>query len=202
MALYDIIDSNNNYAINYIYDLKSFYVFIFFLEKINSIISSVMRIEDLENFENITNSFLSDEELLSHSFLMKTIKIIECFCSFMYQYIIQIIEGYSLNNNYVHSFIFKKMLSIIGKRCNFFNNNSRNLDDTNNFMNEYLKEKYGKSIMIKGYKIVEKITDNIRIYSRNNEEIKKKIDFIKFINFDGIQYLIDTSGFKSKGNKL
>ena len=94
------------------------------------------------------------------------------------------------------------MLSIIGKRCNFFNNNSRNLDDTNNFMNEYLKEKYGKSIMIKGYKIVEKITDNIRIYSRNNEEIKKKIDFIKFINFDGIQYLIDTSGFKSKGNKL
>ena len=68
-------------------------------------------------------------------------------------------------------------------------------------MNEYLKEKYGKSIMIKGYKIVEKITDNIRIYSRNNEEIKKKIDFIKFINFDGIQYLIDTSGFKSKGNK-
>ena len=201
MALYDTIDSNNNYSINYIYDLKSFYVFIFFLEKINSIISSVIRIEDMENFENITNSFLSDEKLLSPDFLKKTIKIIECFCSFMYQYIIQIIEGYSLNNNYVHSFILKKMLSILNKRCNYFNNNPRNLDDTSNFMNEYLKEKYGKSIIIRGYKIVEKITENIKIYSRDNEEIKKKIDFIKFINFDGIQYLIDNSGFKSKGNK-
>ena len=198
ISLYDTIENNNNNSINFIYDIKSFYVFIFFLEKINSIISAAMRIEDLENFTNITNSFLYYEEILSSNFLKKTIKIIECFCSFMYQYILQIIEGYSLNNNYVHSFIFKKMMTIINKESGYFNNNTRNLDDTNNFMDEYLKEKYGKEIMIKGYKKVEKITDNIKIYSRNDELISKQIDFIKYINFDGFQYLIDNSGFKSK----
>ena len=88
IILYDLINSNNSYNINYISDLKSFYVFIFFLEKINSLISAVIRIEDLENFSNITNSFLSEDCLLSKNFLMKTISIIECFVSFMYQFIL------------------------------------------------------------------------------------------------------------------
>ena len=195
IILYDLINNNNSYNINYISDLKSFYVFIFFLEKINSLISAVIRIEDLENFSNITNSFLSEDCLLSKNFLMKTISIIECFVSFMYQFILLIIQGYSVNNKYVHSFIFNKIQSIINKKSGYFNMN-RNLDDSNNFMNEYLKEKYGKSIMAKGYMIVEKILNNIKIYSKNDEEINKKIDFIKFINFDGIQYLIDNSSYK------
>ena len=197
--LYDTMETVNNYMINYINDIKSFYVFIFFLEKINLLISSVMRIEDLQNLDIITNSSLLDEKLLPQNFLKKTITIIECFCSFMYQYIIQIIKGYSFNDNYVHSFIFKKMMSIWNKKSTYFNN-CKNFDDTNNFLNDYLKEKYGKSIMMRGYKIIEKITNNIKIYSRNDEEINKKIDFIKFINLDGIQYLINDSEYKSKGN--
>ena len=200
MLLYDLMTNNNGQNINYISDLKSFYVFTFFLEKINSLISAVIRIEDLENYSNDSSSFLSDENYLTHNFLMKTINIIECFCSFMYQYIIQVIKGHSLNNKYVHSFIIKKMKSIINKNSPYFNNN-RKWDDADNFMNEYLKEKYGKSLMIKGYKIVEKITNNIKIYSRNDDEINKRIDFIKYINFDGIQYFINNSVFKSKVNK-
>ena len=91
-------------------------------------------------------------------------------------------------------------MSIWNKKTAYFNNN-RNFDETNNFINEYLKEKYGKSIMIKGFKIIEKITNNIKIYSRNDEELNKKIDFVKFINFDGIQYLINESEYKSIQNK-
>ena len=53
--------------------------------------------------------------------------------------------------------------------------------------------------MLKGYNIVEKICNNIKIYSRDDEEICQKIDFIKFINFDGVQYLVSNSIFKSNG---
>ena len=115
----------------------------------------------------------------------------------MYQYIILILKGHSINNKYVHSFFIKKMKSFITKNCSYFTNNI-NIDDNNNFMNEYLKEKYGESIILKGYKIVEKISNNIKIYSKNDEEIKKRIDFIKFINFDGIQYIMNNSAYKSK----
>ena len=196
MTLYDLIINNNSNNINFISDLKSFYVFVFFLEKINSLISAAIRIEDLENYSIVTNSFLSEDNLLSKNFIMKTISIIECFCSFMYQFIILEIKGHSINNKYVHSFIFNKMKSIVNKKSLYFYIN-RNLDDTTNFINEYLKEKFGDDIMKRGYKIVEKITNNIKVYSRNDEEINKKIDFIKFINFDGIQYLVDKSGYKS-----
>ena len=161
--LFETMEKMNNYMINYIYDLKSFYVFIFFLEKINFLISSIIRIEDLETLNNPYNSSLLDDKLLSQNFLKKVVKIIECFCSFLYQYIIQIIKGYSFNDNYVHSFIYKKMMSIWNKKTAYFNNN-RNFDETNNFINEYLKEKYGKSIMIKGFKLIEKMTNNIKIY--------------------------------------
>ena len=197
IKLYDIIENNNAYNINYIYDLKSFYVFLFFLEKINEFISAVIRIEDLENYSNNSTSFLSEDNLLSNDFIKKTIKIIESACSFMYQYIILILKGHSINNKYVHSFFIKKMKSFITKNCSYFTNNI-NIDDNNNFMNEYLKEKYGESIILKGYKIIEKISNNIKIYSKNDEEIKKRIDFIKFINFDGIQYIMNNSAYKSK----
>ena len=197
VKLYDIIENNNGYDINYIYDLKTFYVFLFFLEKINSFISAVIRIEDLENYYNDSSSFLSEDNLLSHDFIMKTLNIIDSFCSFMYQYIILILKGHSINNKYVHSFIIKKMKLIIKKNCAYFTNNI-NLDDTNNFMNEYLKEKYGESMILKGYKILEKITNNIKIYAKNDEEINRRIDFIKFINFDGIQYILNNSIYKSK----
>ena len=141
--------------------------------------------------------FLSEDKLLSHDFIMKTINVIDCVCSFMYQYIILVLKGHSINNKYVHSFIIKKMKSIFKKNSCYFTNNT-NLDDINNFMNEYLKEKYGESMIYKGYKIVEKITNNIKIYTKNDEEINKRIDFIKYINFDGIQYFINDSAYKSK----
>ena len=191
--------NNNGENINYISDLKSFYVFIYFLEKINSLISAVIRIEDLENYYNDSSSFLNDDNYLTHDFLMETINVIECFCSFMLQYIILVIHGHSLSNNkYVHTFIIKKMKLIINKNSPYFTNDKK-LDDVDNFMNEYLKVKYGKRLMERGYKIVEKITNNIKIYSRN-DEINKRIDFIKYINFDGIQYF-NNSSYKSKVNK-
>ena len=195
--LYDIIESINGYNVNYVYDLKSFYVFLFILEKINSFISCVIRIEDLENYSNNSTMFLSEDKLLSHDFIMKTINVIDCVCSFMYQYIILVLKGHSINNKYVHSFIIKKTKSYFKKNSCYFTNNT-NLDDINNFMNEYLKEKYGESMIYKGYKIVEKITNNIKIYTKNDEEINKRIDFIKYINFDGIQYFINDSAYKSK----
>ena len=113
----------------------------------------------------------------------------------MYQYIIQTIKSLPLNNIYVHTFILKKMKLIINKSSTYFTN--RNIDDNNNFMNEYLKVKFGKDIMIRGYKLIEKITNNIRIYARNDSEIIKKIDFIKYINFDGVQYFINNTKYKS-----
>ena len=195
IKLYDLIENSNTYNINYIYDLKSFYVFLFFLEKINEFISVVIRIEDLENYSNNSTSFLSEDNLISNDFIKRSINIIEAVCSFMYQYIILILKGHSINNKYVHSFIIKKMKSFIKKNCSYFTNNI-NIDDNNNFMNEYLKEKYGESMILKGYKIIEKITNNIKIYSRNDEEINKRIDFIKFINFDGIQYIMNNSSYK------
>ena len=194
VSLYNSIENNNEKNINFIGDLKSFYVFIFFLEKINCLITVVMKIEDIENYSKDISSFL-DENHLSSEFLLKTINVIECFCSFMYQYIIQTIKSLPLNNRYVHTFILKKMKLIINKSSTYFTN--RNIDDTNNFMNEYLKVKFGKDIMIRGYKLIEKITNNIRIYARNDSEIIKKIDFIKYINFDGVQYFINNTKYKS-----
>ena len=44
--------------------------------------------------------------------------------------------------------------------------------------------------MIKGYKIVEKITNNLKIYSKNDEVINKNIDFIKYVNFYGFQFIM------------
>ena len=199
ISLYDKIFENNDYNINYISDIKSLYVFNFFLEKINSFISATMRIEDIENYINDTSSFFLDN-LLSKEFIIKTINIIECFCCFMHQYIIFVLKRFSLNLNdkNVHSFISNKIRTKINKNCPYFNNN-KNWDDMNDFIDKYLKEKYGKDIMLKGYNIVEKICNNIKIYSRDDEEICQKIDFIKFINFDGVQYLVSNSIFKSNG---
>ena len=199
ISLYDKIFENNDYNINYISDIKSLYVFNFFLEKINSFISATMRIEDIENYINDTSSFFLDN-LLSKEFIIKTINIIECFCCFMHQYIIFVLKRFSMNLNdkNVHSFISNKIRAKINKNCPYFNNN-KNWDDMNDFIDKYLKEKYGKDIMLKGYNIVEKICNNIKIYSRDDEEICQKIDFIKFINFDGVQYLVSNSIFKSNG---
>ena len=201
VSLYNTIFNNNGYNINHISDIKSFYVFIFFLERINSFISSVIRIEDIENYVNDTSSFFSDD-LLKEEFIKKTINIIDCFCSFMHQYIILVIKKFSYNNtdnniHNIHSFILKKLKSKINKNCAYFTTNNKNFDDMSDYMDKLLKEKYGQYIMLKGYSIIEKITNNIKIYSRDDEEICKKIDFIKFINFDGIQYLTSNSIFKS-----
>ena len=197
-SLYDVI-LNNNKNYNFIGDIKSFYVFIFFLTKINSFICTILKIEDIEN--NSPNIF--EEILLPHStFIAKTINILECFIFFMYNYIIYMIMGYNCKNRFIHSFILKKLNLIVKRNQPYFNNNFKsynyningnNLEEMNNCIDRYINEKYGKDITINGYKIVDKITNNIKIYIKNDDDINKKIDFIKYVNFDGYQYIIKHS---------
>ena len=197
-ALYDIIlDINKNY--NFIADIKSFYIFIFFFEKINSFINLALKIEDIENNSLYSSSFFN-EIILSDKFIPKTVKILECFVSFMYNYIIYVIKGYKCKDKFCHTFLLKKINLTVKRNILYFMNNNfvsynysingNNSDEVKFFVDKYINEKYGKDIMFKGYKIVDKIINNIRIYSKNDEVIMKKIDFIKYVNFEGYQFLI------------
>ena len=121
----------------------------------------------------------------------------------MYSYIIYVIQGYNCKNKFIHSFILKKLNILVKRNQPYFNNNFRShnyningnsLEEVNNCIDRYIIEKYGKNIIINGYKIVDKITNNIKIYTKNNDvNINKKIDFIKYVNFDGYQYIIKSS---------
>ena len=195
--LYDtILNYNNN---NFIADIKSFYIFIFFLERINSFISTVMRIEVMESYtESAANIFTEPEILLPKKFILKTINIIECFVSFMYSYIMFVIQGYYCQDKFIHSFVMNKINSVVRKNQPYFNDYIRshnytsscnNMEEVNYFIDRYINEKYGKDIIIKAYKLIEKLTSNLKIYSKNDEEISKKIDFVKYVNFDGFQYI-------------
>ena len=192
--LFELIE-NNNKINNYVADIKSFYIFIFFLELINSFIVTVIRIEEMESSSLFTSSILS-EKLLSHNFIKKTIKFIECFVCFMYNYIIYIIQGYKCEDKYIHSFILKKINLTIKKKQPYFNHRNHNwtqsendLEKINNFLDCYINDKYGIKIIVKGHNIVEKIINNIRIYSNDNEDIKAKVDFINYVNFNGYQFI-------------
>ena len=195
--LYDtILNYNNN---NFIADIKSFYIFIFFLERINSFISTVMRIEVMESYtESAANILTEPEILLPKKFILKTINIIECFVSFMYSYIMFVIQGYYCQDKFIHSFVMNKINSVVRKNQPYFNDYIRshnytsscnNMEEVNYFIDRYINEKYGKDIIIKAYKLIEKLTSNLKIYSKNDEEISKKIDFVKYVNFDGFQYI-------------
>ena len=192
--LFELID-NNNKINNYVADIKSFYIFTFFLELINSFIVTVIRIEEMESFSIFTSSILA-EKLLSHNFIKKTIKFIESFVCFMYNYIIYKIQGYKCEDKYIHSFILKKINLIVNKKQPYFNHNNQNwaqsdnyLEKINNFIDSYINDKYGIKIIVKGNNIVEKIINNIRIYSSDNEDIKARIDFINYVNFNGYQFI-------------
>ena len=192
--LFDLIE-NNNKINNYVADIKSFYIFIFFLELINSFIVTVIRIEEMESPSLFISSILS-EKLLSHNFIKKTIKFIENFVCFMYNYIAYIIKGYKCEDKYIHSFILKKINLALNKKQPYFNHRNQNctqsdnnLEKINNFLDSYINDKYGIKIIVKGHNIVEKIINNIRIYSNDNEDIKAKIDFINYVNFNGYQFI-------------
>lgn len=196
--LYDtILNTNKNY--NFIADIKSFYVFIFFLEKINSFINIVLQIEDIENQSSYTSTLFS-EVAIPKKIILKTINIIECFVAFMYHYIIYIIQGYKCKDKFCHTFLLKRINLLVKRSILYFMNNNfknynynlngNNSDEVKNFMDRYINERYGKDIMIKGYKIIEKIINNIKVYSKNDEDINKKIDFIKYVNFDGYQFIM------------
>jgi len=186
--LFELIE-NNNKINNYVADIKSFYIFIYFLELINTFIVTAIRFEDKESSSLFTSSILS-EKLLSHNFIKKTIKFIECFVSFMYNYIIYIIKGYKCEDKYIHSFILKKINLTVNKKQTYFNLRNQNCEQSgNNFLDNYINDKYGIQIMIKGHNIVEKIINIIKIYSNDNEDIKPKIDFINYVNFNGYQFI-------------
>ena len=202
--LYDVI-LNNNKNNNFIANIKSFYVFIFFLQKINSFINTILKIEDIENNSFYTSSLFT-EVLLHSQFLLKTLNIMECFVLFMYSYIIYIIQGYNCKDRFVHSFLLKKINSVVKRNQSYFNIYSKNynynmignnLEKSDNFIEYYLNKYHGKEIMSKGYQIIDKLTNNIKIYSKNNDDtINKKIDFIRYVNFDGFQFILKNSNYK------
>ena len=114
----------------------------------------------------------------------------------MYNYIIYKIQGYKCEDKYIHSFILKKINLIVNKKQPYFNHKNQNwtqndnyLEKISNFLDSYINDKYGIKIIVKGHNIVEKIINNIRIYSSDNEDIKAKIDFINYVNFDGYQFI-------------
>ena len=192
--LLELIEKNNNKN-NYVADIKSFYIFIFFLELINSFLVTAIRIEDRESSSLFTSSIFS-EKLLSYTFIKKIIKFIECFVCFMYNYIISIIKGYKNEGKFIHSFILKKINNTVNKNQPYFNQRYQNsnqsidnLDQLNNFLDSYINQNYGIQIMIQGHNIVEKIINHIRIYSNDNEDIKAKTDFINYVNFNGYQFI-------------
>ena len=118
----------------------------------------------------------------------------------MYHYIIYIIQGYKCKDKFCHTFLLKRINLLVKRSILYFMNNNfknynynlngNNSDEVKNFMDRYINERYGKDIMIKGYKIIEKIINNIKVYSKNDEDINKKIDFIKYVNFDGYQFIM------------
>jgi hypothetical protein len=191
-SLYDII-LNTNKTNNFIADIKSFYIFIFFIEMINSFISTIIRIELYEsNSSDVsTNSFTEPEILLTNQFILKTINILECFIAFMYNYIIYVIQGFYCRDKFRHSFLLNKINAVVKRNMNFFKSHSyTGNDEVKDVVDKYICVNYEKNIMKKAYIVIKKITDNIKIYTKNNEDINNRIDFIKYVNFDGYQYIM------------
>ena len=91
---------------------------------------------------------------------------------------------------------------VVNRNIPYFNNNYKNynfnynyningnkIEGIKNFIDAYINEKYGKDIMIKGYKIVDKIINNLKIYTKNDENINKKLILLNMLILMGVNIL-------------
>ena len=109
----------------------------------------------------------------------------------MYNYIIYVIQGFYCRDKFRHSFLLNKINAVVKRNMNFFKSHSyTGNDEVKDVVDKYICANYEKNIMKKAYIVIKKITDNIKIYTKNNEDINNRIDFIKYVNFDGYQYIM------------
>ena len=178
--LFNLIILNNQKSnMNYITDLKSFYVFYFFIKKINAFMKIVMEIETL-NDENY--------QLVSKKFVIEMIKIVEHFISFMYNYITEyFIKQPKGTGKSIYNFLKKKLLKLTGiVEKSLENNIKQRKQKYLNLVDSFLTERYRDDILLKGYNVVKEFVNIVTIYfSKKDDEIRKKIEFIEYINLDG-----------------